>query len=766
MTGEPIWVTGATRSGKTTFLVDQFRRWMRSGARGWVDGASAAHRVESLQGKDRGVSTTSATSSIARPLPAGGFAPGVLVLAAIGDNRIDLLDRLTAATEGRISLHSTTPLGFFQEEVLLFWSLLIQQLDLKAQFPVRLAPENEQELATQLWRSTLDRVIGQQPTIVEGRLVRRLLDLLQLASLAGIPLADVPVILDQGLNGQVDALPLPDAEVGDLLQLWQQWCLERGLLTYGIIAGLYWQHLLPHPVYQQQLAQRYQLLLADDVDEYPAIARTLFDTLLDAGASAIFTYNPDGAVRLGLGADPAYLSGLADRCQVEMLTDRPVSCLGDTLDDEIVALATDPIFFATLPDSVQTIQTTSRAQLLGRTAEIIIEAVQTQQVQPRDMAVIAPGVDAIARYSLTELLAKHQISVESLNDQRPLTSSPVIRALLTLLTLVYAGLGRLVDRNAVAEMLVVLSQGMGNGGQGMGHGRQGTGGRGQGAGGRGQEVDMTQDALLSFSPYPSSFSIDPVRAGLLADYCFVPHPDRPRLLPATTFPRWDRLGYQASGAYQAIVQWIETQQSQLEQRLIPNAVSLLDRAIQHFLFGGGSLPFEQVSALRQLIEAAQHYWEVDSRLRHRQRFDAPASMTVSRFIQLLQSGTVTANPYPVRPIGPASNAVLLTNVFQYRSSRRAHRWQFWLDAGSPRWLSGVDSLFAAPLFLQGWSGRAWTSADTMEANERRLRRILHDLLGRVGERIYLCHSDLATNGQEQTGVLLSLVNAAIPLDMG
>jgi hypothetical protein len=686
----------------------------------------------------------------------------VLVLAAIGDNRIDLLDRLTTVTEGRVSLHSTTPLGFFQEEVMLFWSLLIQQLDLKAQFPVRLAPENEQELATQLWRSALDRAIGQQATIAEGRLVRRLLDLLQLASLAGIPVTDVPVILDQGLNGQVDALPLPDVEVGDLLQLWQQWCLERGLLTYGIIAGLYWQYLLPHPVYQEQLAQRYQLLLADDVDEYPAIARTLFETLLDAGANAVFTYNPDGAVRLGLGADPVYLSGLADRCRVETLINRPVPCLGDTLEDEIVALVTDPIFFATLPDAIQAIQTTSRAQLLNRTADIIIEAVQTQQIQPRDIAVIAPGVDAIARYSLSELLANHQIPVESLNDQRPLTSSPVIRALLTILTLVYPGLGRLVDRTAVAEMLVVLSREAEGKGQEAEGRRQEVEDSGQRTGDRGQGASPIDSYPSPLTPHPSL--IDPVRAGLLADYCFVPHPDRPRLLPATTFPRWDRLGYQASEAYQAIVEWIETQQSQLEQRLIPNAVSLLDRAIQHFLFGGGSLPFEQVSALRQLIEAAQHYWEVDSRLRHRQRFDAPASMTVSRFIQLLQSGTVTANPYPVRPIGPASNAVLLTNVFQYRSSRRAHRWQFWLDAGSPRWLSGVDSLFAAPLFLQGWSGRAWTAADTMDANERRLRRILLDLLGRAGERIYLCHSDLATSGQEQTGVLLSLVNATIPLD--
>jgi len=40
------------------------------------------------------------------------------------------------------------------------------------------------------------------------------------------------------------------------------------------------------------------------------------------------------------------------------------------------------------------------------------------------------------------------------------------------------------------------------------------------------------------------------------------------------------------------------------------------------------------------------------------------------------------------------------------------------------------------------------------ADQQRLQRILRDLLGR-GER-YLCHSDLAANGQEQNGPLLSL----------
>ncbi|MEL6382905.1 MAG: hypothetical protein AAFQ89_10605, partial [Cyanobacteria bacterium J06626_18] len=47
-----------------------------------------------------------------------------------------------------------------------------------------------------------------------------------------------------------------------------------------------------------------------------------------------------------------------------------------------------------------------------------------------------------------------------------------------------------------------------------------------------------------------------------------------------------------------------------------------------------------------------------------------------------------------------------------------------------------------------------------DSHEARLERILPDLLGRATERVILCHSDLAVNGQEQTGPLLTLVNIA------
>ncbi|WP_373528880.1 recombinase family protein [Nostoc sp.] len=720
MVSHSVWIVGTSRSGKTSRLVEQFCSWVQP----------ENQYIESFYTKKPG---RKKSGNVTEFLDIKQTEPGVLVLAANDDNRRELGDIIVTSTLGKYPVRAKTPLGFFQDEVILFWPLLINSLNLKAQFPVRLRPETEQELATKLWRPQLDEEILRVAGVNESRLVRRILDLLQLAAYSGVPCENIAQILVKGLGENTTTLE-PEL-LASLLLDWRNWCLERGLLTYGIITELYSKYLLSDRNYQQHLTKRYQAVLADDVDDYPSVARLLFELLLDQGAVGAFSYNPDGAVRLGLGADPNYLEGLAERCRVEILTSPPAESLGEQLTKQMVELVTEPMVVLSLPEIVHSIQTTSRAQLLRQTAEVIANAIQLQQVQPEQVVIIAPGLDAIARYTLVEILVKQNIQVESLNDQRPLISSPVIRALLTMLALVYPGLGRLVDRDAVAEMLVVLS--------------------------RKQQVSENS-SLVTDAINRVSTDIDPVRAGLIADYCFVPHPSRPNLLPVSSFERWDRIGYAATTAYNKILQWLEEQRSQQELRLIPSPISLLDRAIQRFLWNGSNLPYEQLAALRELLETAQHYWEIDTRLRQIAPVETTPHTTIIEFIQLLRRGTITANAYPVRPIGGVRKAVTLATIFQYRSSRRSHRWHFWLDAGSPLWAKGgAATLFGAPFFLRDRLGEPWTAEDEKLAQEQRLRRILTDLLSRVSERVYLCHSDLAVNGQEQLGPLLPLVNACV-----
>ncbi len=622
-------------------------------------------------------------------------------------------------------------------------------------------------------------------------MVRRFLDLFQLAAFSGTPTENIEAILDEGLDS---------GNTGDWLSVvqaledWRNWCLERGLLTYGIISELYWRYLLPDTSYQEYLTRRYGVVLADDVDEYPAIARQLFDFFLDKGVTGGFTYNPDGGIRLGLGADPDYLAELQQRCYIEALDSQ--SEVVAEIGPQIVELATAtygltlPSFV--LPDYVQFLETKSRSELLRETAEIIIKDIQSGLVEPQEVAVIAPGLDAIARYTLISLLNHAGIPVQPLQEQRPLISYPRIRALLTLLTLVYPGLGRLLDRDAVAEMLVILTQ------------------RSSLAKEQPQSREELDSNTQSSTTNYFRADIDPVRGGMLADSCFYPDVENPRLLGVKAFPRWDLLGYRATDAYEEIVEWIEEQRSQLQQGELSSPIFLLDRAIQKFFMSAAFLPYEQLAAIRELMETATHYWEVDRRLQksyltspEAPKRDSPtgsysSTEAIAQFIGLLRRGVVSANPFPVRAMGPTPAKVTLATIFQYRVSRQAHRWQLWLDVGSSLWLSsGAATLFAAPLFLQGQLGRRLTSEESQGSDLERLRRILIDLLSRVhnsghrswdngpvvssfslpdgkGEetnnlmgttiskqhRIYLCHSELAVNGQEQTGPLLPLVYAS------
>ena len=687
-----LWITGTSRTGKTSRLVREFSNWVRQ---------------QLFKPKNKA-------------LPQN-LASAILVFAANNQNRRALSDRLVLAVDGTYPVVCKTPVGFITDEVMLFFPLIFEELNLKAQFPLRLRPETEQELATQLWRNQPD---WQDLCELENeyRLVRQTLDLMQLAGSSGVPTEDISVILHQGLSG----LDVGNNQghlwqrMGELLLLWRSWCLDRGLLSYGLIYELYWRFLLPNAQYQQHLKSRYQAIFADDLDDYPAIARDLLEVMLDQGASAVFTFNPHGKIRLGLNADPDYLEGLAARCQTERLT-TATDNLAVTFADTAVDLVTESAYLVNAPNTIQSLQTISRAELLRQTAEIIIQAVQRQEVNPNEIAIIAPGLDEIARYSLIEILSARGIPVTPLNEQRPLISSPLVRSLLTLLGLVYADLGRLVDRDSIAEMLTIFSQ---------------------------QEHQPISQ-------------IDPVRAGLIADYCYQYRPEYPYLAPVETFPRWDRLGHQATNAYQEIVNWIEGNKIRQQQQSFLTPTILLSEAIEHFLSNSSYLSRDKLAILRELMETAQHFWEVDRRLRQNEPSFQTQATTVAQFIQLLRRGTITANPRPVRQFAPQTGAVTLSTVFQYRSLRSSHRWQFWLDASSPLWSQGgAATLFAAPLFLKQWGGRTWMPENEYAMDKERLERILRDMLARATEKIFLCHSDLGVNGTEQVGALLPLVHAA------
>ncbi|MEL4895756.1 recombinase family protein [Crocosphaera sp. Alani8] len=711
-----VWIEGTTRTGKTTQLVQEFCSW-----------------VEHKQGKKKDSSVESVTQNL---------ASSVLVFSANDDNRRDLGDKLSLAVKGSYPIYCKTPIGWMRDEIKLFWPLLFEELSLKAQFPLFLRPETEQSLASKLWRqygtnhgnSLEDQFLGTLTGNSEFRFVRQTLDLLLLAGASGVIVEHIPYILEQGLEGgeyfleQLNNSEMTETSLaklrGELILEWQQWCLNRGLLTYGLVYTLYWRYLLPNSRYQEHLTSRYQGIFADDVDDYPAIAFDLFRFFLDHNAFGVFTYNPDGQVRLGLNADPQSLSQLSSDCDVKILPNFPR--IQSNYGEMISQLAINPLLIENLPDCFTSLQTISRAELLRETANFIVDAIKSKQVNPEEIAIIAPGLDEIARYTFIEILSSADIPVKPLNEQRSLISFPLVQALLTLLGMVYPGLARMFREDDIAQMLTVLSY----------------------------------DAKQKIA------KIDPVRAGLIADSCYEVKSENCNFLPIETYPRWDRIGSTATEAYNHLLNWIKKTQNQVkeDELLSPNRV--LDKAIKELIQVNLKLSYQQLSALRELTETVQHFWEIDRRLR---QYDANPKLpktTLIEFIQLLRRGTITANPRPPYYLGKKPAYVTLATIFQYRSLKSSHRWHFWLDISSNLWEKGGASiLFCAPLFLREWSGGSLTADDEFEADKARLKRILNDLLGRVEDKVILCHSDLSVKGTEQTGPLLTLVNGSQEIEL-
>lgn len=660
------WISGGSRSGKTYALVQRFGQW-----------------IEQAQG-------TPAALTLGQE--------SLLFLTDTVEGRQAIQKEIERQLGSGYTPYIATPLGFMQDEVELFWPLLVQAQAVAPRLPVHLKPETELLWAQRLWQPWLEKSTLAPLSENRNRATRHLLDIFQLAAFARLRLDDLPQLMR---DHQLD-LPSETVEaIASALDQWQAWCTEHSLLTYGITAALFGHVLLNHPQYQASLKQRFQCLFADNTHNYPAVMADLIEHFNQQGIKIVLTHQPIGAVRLGLGADPDAFLGLKQQAKV---IDLPAcrNTIFDTADlrSSIQELLKTPQ--STLPTTIEAIQTTSRMQLLQEVVETIAGAIHGGIIQPTEIAILAPGLDSVARYVLSTELKKRGIPLVIWNEQRPLIQSPLVRALLTLLSFVYEDIGVGLEATAVAEMLTI------------------------------------------FQPR----DIDPVRAGLLANYCFQPDPRQPKLLPTTCYGHWDRFGYRATEAYNQFCNWL----GGLDGRQFPAYV--LEAAIQRYI-RPQNLTASELAPLRSLLESIATYWQVYDHLAEYRA--TPIAERLREWISLLRQGTVTANPAPLlwQPQG-----VLLATTFQYRSARLAHRWHFWLDAGSPRWQDGgLQCLWQAPLFLR--RGAASPSARVWQLESERLEHLLVDLCSRVSDRLYLCHSDLAANGREQEGPFSPWVDLAV-----
>jgi hypothetical protein len=393
--------------------------------------------------------------------------------------------------------------------------------------------------------------------------------------------------------------------------------------------------------------------------------------------------------------------------------------------------------------------------MLNWVVDHIITLVQERNVQPKEIAVLAPYVEDILRFELQERLQPLGIRVRTVRPSRPLYDHPIVRMLVTFARLAHPEWEQFV------------------------------------AG-----ADLSRALSVSIA------DLDVARAQLIADAAL--RLSTRQLLTLDDPALWQRVGMRFYDRYAMLQRWlVEVGSASLtaegnerpktddenEDADGPTSVVRSASLVGHPQFEAENLEaelpldlfwqrlfsevltqpgfgldqdLEAALVCDKLIKSARNFREVFERTQL-EAADLPGStMGAARldigleYIKTLGEDIIAAQYAPERePDIADDDAVLVTPAYTYLINNFRSRYQFWLEINSLGWYERVYQPLTHPYVLsrQWQAGRHWTEEDENRTRLTMISKLLRGLTYRCAGKLYLAYSQLSISGQEESGPL-------------
>ncbi|UCC65401.1 MAG: hypothetical protein JSV36_10305, partial [Anaerolineae bacterium] len=504
----------------------------------------------------------------------------------------------------------------------------------------------------------------------------------------------------------------------------REYCLAHNLLDFSLQVEVFFRDLLPLPVFQGYLFERYRHLVVDNVEEDTPVAHDLLRTWLECPEleSALLVYDHDGGYRVFLGADPEGGYALRDLCNDRLrLEESYIAPPGmEALGDEI-GRALNRSAEVRRGDVRQVLAfgwQRFHPQMLDWTADEIARLVHQEGVSLGEIVVLAPFLSDALRFSVADKLTQRGIQTWSHRPSRALREEPPARCLLTLAALAHPLWQRAPHKQDVAQALVQAIA----------------------------DLDLVRARLLAEITYrvhngcPELSSFDLIRTEVRA-----------------------RIGYRLGERFESLRVWLADYAADVGAGLAP-------APLDHFwsrLFGEllsqpgygfhGDYDAGQVTA--NLIESASKF----RRALEGATFEGESPGKA--YSDMVGRGVLAAQyvaPWQAQP----EDAVLLAPAYTFLMSNRPADYQFWLKAGSSAWWERIYQPLTHPYVLtRHWARQkaddVWTDADEFEVRQAALYRLTLGLLRRCRKKVYLGISDLGEQGYEEKGPLLKVIQRVL-----
>lgn len=610
--------------------------------------------------------------------------------------------------------------GLARRMVDLFWPLVSHQTGVSNpdQPPYFLTLETAQYYMAHLVRPLIDTEgLFASLTINRNRIYSQILDNLNKAAIVGFPHQEIAARLKSAWVGGIEQLNIYD-DVQACANRFRTFCLGNNLLDFSLQVEIFRDHLWGLPQCREHLKQSFRHLIADNIEEDPPVSHDILREWLPDFDTALLIFDENAGYRFFLGADVHSAFSLREACQENLVFKQNlvnadgIQQLQSGVQNALMLLRGGPEEhphpdFNTLKGALVTPETNpkyfpSMVQWVTEQIQKLVEG----GTPPGEIAVLAPFMPDVLRFSLTNQLDQLNIPHRSYRPSRSLRDEPATQTMLTLACTAFPEWGLQPKRINLAAALMQSVEGL-----------------------------------------------DLVRAQLLTAYAYQQNVPEQPLAPFETVPGEyrDRITYQAGNRYDRLRAWL--------CGVARSDAFTLDFFMNR-LFGevlsqpgfGFHAELDSGNTIASLIESIQKFrWAVGGHL------PADEVSLGKEYVQMVQDGVIAAQYLHTREV-EEEQAVFLAPAYTFLIRNRPVDVQFWLDIGSPSWYQRLNQPLTQPYVLnRHWeNGARWDAEDELEAAHHSLERLILGLLNRCRKKVFLGMSELDVRGFENRGLLIRI----------
>ena len=604
----------------------------------------------------------------------------------------------------------STVSGLSRDFIRKFWPLLSPGIGFKSsEYPPQfLSLETAQYCISKIVDPLLEIGYFQTVTIERNRLFSQILDNMNKTALAGIPLDDIALRLKSS-SVSTNTLYIAFDQVQECAKKFREYCLENNLIDFSLLISISRDHLWQLENCRNYIFNKYNALIADNIEEDTPFAHGLLKNWLENFQSSLLIFDECGGYRSFLGAVPGGAFILKDECQLTLHFKQQFNMSNQIKDFRIglnacIQKEENRSIDYEIPFKSELNFYQYYPEMISATCEKVQSLIE-EGIQPSDIVVLSPYLSDSLKFTMSEMFKSLGISTSISRPSRMYINAPEIKALMTFAKLSHPFWQMKISpfefRNCIMQII--------------------------------PQLDVIRADLIVKTLFSRNESECPIRSFDAINNI--------KLKERITF----HIGETIESLRNWLIDYLDNESKPLDvffQSLFGELLSQKD-----FDFHNNINAANLIAKLIQSIRAFRKF--------SREVFNNNISSIGKEYIQNVEQGLI---PAAFRNLITDDDSVLIAPAYTFLMENRPVAFQFWLDIGNLGWWERLYQPLTNPyVFHKNWrKGAIWTEKEEFETNQQVMDRLINGLLNRCTTGVIAAGVQINEYGSSNRGPLLQV----------